>query len=221
MRPRCRPHATGHASCSSLATPRRWQPSNARSRGVGGEARSMGCDVADRAEVDAAAAFAIEAFGAVDTWVNNAGVALFGRLDETPEADGRRLFETNFWGTLNGSLAAVRLLRERGWRARQRRQHRGRFRHPAPGPLLREQACREGFHRHAPHRARIRRRADLGDADQARRNRDADPQPSRQHDRTRAPACPRLITLPARSLMRSSMRPSIRNAISMSEAPVD
>ena len=82
--------------------------------GVGGEARSMGCDVADRAEVDAAAAFAIEAFGAVDTWVNNAGIALFGRLDETPEADGRRLFETNFWGTVNGSLAAVRLLRDRG-----------------------------------------------------------------------------------------------------------
>jgi short-subunit dehydrogenase len=60
------------------------------------------------------AARAITEFGRVDTWVNDAGVSIYARLDEVTEADGRRLFDTNFWGRLNGSLAALPHLRRQG-----------------------------------------------------------------------------------------------------------
>jgi short-subunit dehydrogenase len=37
-----------------------------------------------------------------------------GRLDEVSEADSRRLFDVNFWGVVNGSLAALPHLRRQG-----------------------------------------------------------------------------------------------------------
>ena len=61
-----------------------------------------------------AAREAVEHFGRIDTWVNNAGVSIYGRLDEVSDADSRRLFDTNFWGVVNGSLAALPRLKARG-----------------------------------------------------------------------------------------------------------
>jgi short-subunit dehydrogenase len=46
--------------------------------------------------------------------VNNAGVSIYGRLEEVSDADSRQLFETNFWGVVNGSLAALPYLRDDG-----------------------------------------------------------------------------------------------------------
>src|SRR5690606_22426457 len=57
---------------------------------------------------------AVEAFGRIDTWVNNAGVSVFGRIQDVPLEDHRRLFETNFWGAVHGSLVALEHLGERG-----------------------------------------------------------------------------------------------------------
>ena len=74
----------------------------------------VACDVAARAQVDAVATAAVARFGRIDTWVNNAGVGMFGRLEDTSEEDARRLFETNFWGVVNGSLAALPHLRRSG-----------------------------------------------------------------------------------------------------------
>jgi short-subunit dehydrogenase len=71
-------------------------------------------DVADRAQVDRIAVLAIERFGRIDTWVNNAGVTIYGQLEEVAEEDARRLFDINFWGVVNGSLAALPYLRRRG-----------------------------------------------------------------------------------------------------------
>jgi Short-chain dehydrogenases of various substrate specificities len=78
---------------------------------AGGQATMVVADVADRDAVEAAAAVAIERFGRIDTWINNAGVAIYGRLEEVSEEDSRRLFDTNFWGVVNGSLAALPHLR--------------------------------------------------------------------------------------------------------------
>ena len=86
----------------------------ARIVAAGGEAVAVPCDVADRAQVDALARAAVERFGRIDTWVNNAGLGLWGRLDETPDADARRLFDVNFWGLVNGALAALPHLKRRG-----------------------------------------------------------------------------------------------------------
>ena len=80
----------------------------------GGTAIGVCADVADRAQVDRVVETAIGQFGRIDTWVNNAGVSMYGRLEEVSEADSRRLFDTNFWGVVNGSLAALPHLRQSG-----------------------------------------------------------------------------------------------------------
>ena len=81
---------------------------------AGGEAIAIAADVADRAAVERVAAAAIDRFGRIDTWINNAGVSIYGRLDAVSEEDSRRLFDTNFWGVVNGSLAALPHLLKQG-----------------------------------------------------------------------------------------------------------
>jgi short-subunit dehydrogenase len=70
-------------------------------------------DVADHDALAEAADKCRRLFGGFDTWVNNAGVSIFGPIRETTLEDQRRLFETNYWGVVNGSLVAVEHLRER------------------------------------------------------------------------------------------------------------
>ncbi|HEX3727824.1 MAG TPA: SDR family NAD(P)-dependent oxidoreductase, partial [Pirellulales bacterium] len=80
----------------------------------GSEAIAVTCDVADREQVDQVASAAIRRFGRIDTWVNNAGQGMYGKLDEVSEEDSRRLFDINFWGVVNGSLAALPHLKSNG-----------------------------------------------------------------------------------------------------------
>src|SRR3954468_18456334 len=80
----------------------------------GGESCHVDADVGSGADVQRIVDAAIERFGGFDTWVNNAGVSVYGRLEEVANEDHRRLFETNFWGLVNGSLAAVAHLKSRG-----------------------------------------------------------------------------------------------------------
>lgn len=81
---------------------------------AGGQAVAVGCDVSDGAKVDEVARTAIDTFGRIDTWVNNAGQGMYGRLEECSEADSRRLFDINFWGVVNGCLAALPHLKTNG-----------------------------------------------------------------------------------------------------------
>ncbi|HET9465381.1 MAG TPA: SDR family oxidoreductase [Gemmatimonadales bacterium] len=80
----------------------------------GGTARSVVADVANQEDVERLATTAIEEFGTIDTWVNNAGVSFYGKLMEVAIEDMRRLFEVNFWGTVYGARAAVARLRGSG-----------------------------------------------------------------------------------------------------------
>lgn len=80
----------------------------------GGQAIYVDAEVGDRQQLLDAAQSAIKRFGRIDTWVNNAGVSIYGRIDQVTEADARRLFDTNFWGVVNGTLAALPFLREQG-----------------------------------------------------------------------------------------------------------
>ena len=64
---------------------------------AGGQAVAVACDVSDRKQVDKLAEAAVAKFGRIDTWVNDAGLGMWGRLDETLEADARRLWDVNFW----------------------------------------------------------------------------------------------------------------------------
>jgi short-subunit dehydrogenase len=80
----------------------------------GGESCHVDADVGSEADVQRIVNEAVERFGGFDTWVNNAGVSVYGRLEEVTTEDHRRLFETNFWGVVHGSLAAVRQFQQRG-----------------------------------------------------------------------------------------------------------
>jgi short-subunit dehydrogenase len=81
---------------------------------AGGEATYMAADVGREEDVRRIAEKATERFGGFDTWVNNAGVSIYGNLAEVDIEDMRRLFDTNFWGVVYGSLAAAERLKTRG-----------------------------------------------------------------------------------------------------------
>lgn len=85
-----------------------------RIRADGGEATYVVADVADPEQVEQIAETALREFGGLDCWVNNAGVSIYGTLREVPMDDAHRLFETNYWGMVHGSLVAAELLREHG-----------------------------------------------------------------------------------------------------------
>lgn len=80
----------------------------------GGEALGVACDVTNENEVRRLAEAAIDRFGGFDTWVNNAGVSVYGTLEEVEREDMRHVFETNFWGVVHGSLVALEHLKMRG-----------------------------------------------------------------------------------------------------------
>jgi len=83
-------------------------------RAEGGRAVYVVCDVSDRAQVERLAERAVAEFGRIDTWVNNAAVSMYGRLQDVPIEDMRRQFDVNYWGTVYGSLAAVPHLKRHG-----------------------------------------------------------------------------------------------------------
>ena len=80
----------------------------------GGDAIAVAADVGQRDEVQNIADAALVAFGGFDTWVNVAGLTIYGPLLKISDEDHQRLFQTNFWGTVYGSLIAVEHLRKRG-----------------------------------------------------------------------------------------------------------
>ena len=80
----------------------------------GGMATFLAADVSDESAVRRVAEEAVSRFGRIDTWVNGAGVSVYGRLTDISMEDQRRLFETNFWGVVIGSRIAVPYLREGG-----------------------------------------------------------------------------------------------------------
>jgi NAD(P)-dependent dehydrogenase (short-subunit alcohol dehydrogenase family) len=85
-----------------------------RCRKYAGRALAVPMDVTDEDSVQALARAAIEDFGRIDVWVNNAAVTLFSRFEEAPPADWRRVLETNLFGYVHGARAAIPYLREQG-----------------------------------------------------------------------------------------------------------
>jgi short-subunit dehydrogenase len=80
----------------------------------GGQAVAVRADVGNEEDVQRLADVAQQRFGGFDTWVNNAGVSVYGKIEEVSLEDHRRLFETNFWGVVHGSRIAANHLRNRG-----------------------------------------------------------------------------------------------------------
>jgi short-subunit dehydrogenase len=85
-----------------------------RIRQTGGRAVAVAADVTSEREVMQIARAAIHEFGGIDTWVNNAGIGMYGRLLDQPIVDKRQLFDINFWGVVYGCKAAVEHMRAAG-----------------------------------------------------------------------------------------------------------
>jgi short-subunit dehydrogenase len=62
--------------------------------------------------VNALAQAALERFGRIDVWVNNAGVTLFGLLEQAPFAEHRKVIETNLIGSMLGARAVIPVFRQ-------------------------------------------------------------------------------------------------------------
>ena len=80
---------------------------------AGGRAMAIPVDVRDPVAVKRLADRAIDAFGRVDIWINNAGMASFGKFEETPTEAFAAVIDTTFHGVANGFRAILPHFRER------------------------------------------------------------------------------------------------------------
>lgn len=81
----------------------------ARLAGGGARADGIACDVAEARQVEALAEYAVHAFGRIDVWFNNAGIAApYGPTLDIPPERFERVVATNIIGTYHGSTTALR-----------------------------------------------------------------------------------------------------------------
>jgi len=80
----------------------------------GGRAAAFAVDIAEEDAAERIGGFCHERFGPFDTWVNDAAVAMYGKLDETSMDEHRRIFDVGYFGLVSASLHAARELRSRG-----------------------------------------------------------------------------------------------------------
>lgn len=73
---------------------------------------SVALDVADEAQAKAAVKAAVEKFGRIDVLINNAGFGLLAAVEESSDADVRRIYDTNVFGLLNVTRAVLPAMRK-------------------------------------------------------------------------------------------------------------
>src|SRR5580704_2328236 len=94
-----------------LATARRPEQLTDLLAGFGDRGRAAALDVTDPVAAQAAVQAAVDAFGALDVVVNNAGYANSAAIEEMDEDDFRAQIEANFFGVVNVTRAALPILR--------------------------------------------------------------------------------------------------------------
>jgi short-subunit dehydrogenase len=93
---------------------RRTEPLQEVARSAGSNALVVTTDVSNPADVEKLGRAAIERFGHIDIWINNAGVGALGRFEDVPLQDHVRVIDVNLKGALYGSYFAMRHFRDRG-----------------------------------------------------------------------------------------------------------
>lgn len=73
---------------------------------------TVALDVTDEAQAKAAVDAAMETFGRIDVLVNNAGFGLLAAIEESSDADVRRIYDTNVFGLLNVTRAVLPVMRK-------------------------------------------------------------------------------------------------------------
>jgi NAD(P)-dependent dehydrogenase (short-subunit alcohol dehydrogenase family) len=81
---------------------------------AGGKALAVSADMADYAQVTAAARQIEEHFGPIDVWVNVAFTSVFAPFAEIAAEEFRRVTEVSYLGFVHGTMAALTLMRPRG-----------------------------------------------------------------------------------------------------------
>lgn len=76
-------------------------------RAHGGEVLAIPGDVTHKEDMERVATAAEDHFGPMDTWVNNAGVYLQGRIQDITPDEYRRVLEVNLIGVINGTQCAL------------------------------------------------------------------------------------------------------------------
>jgi NAD(P)-dependent dehydrogenase (short-subunit alcohol dehydrogenase family) len=82
-------------------------------RRLGGQALPIALDVSDADAVEAAAARVEQELGPIDIWINDAMATIFAPVHAISPADFRRATEVTYLGTVYGTMAALRRMRER------------------------------------------------------------------------------------------------------------
>jgi len=80
----------------------------------GKQVAAIALDVTDKSAVAKAIAAAHARFGRLDVLINNAGYGLFGTVEEVSEAEARAQIETNLFGALWVTQAALPIMRAQG-----------------------------------------------------------------------------------------------------------
>ena len=96
-------------------TPAEVEAVAAEARALGRQAVAVPCDVADRAQVDAAARVAAEALGPIQVLVNNAGMAVSAKLADTSDALWEQHLRVNLTGAFYASRAVLPGMLAAGW----------------------------------------------------------------------------------------------------------
>ncbi len=82
---------------------------------AGGRPLVVGVDVGKPDDVAHLTQAAVERFGRIDVWINDAGVVAIGRFDQIPVEDQARVIDVNLKGAIYGSYAAMRQFRQQGF----------------------------------------------------------------------------------------------------------
>jgi NAD(P)-dependent dehydrogenase (short-subunit alcohol dehydrogenase family) len=111
-----------------------------------GRAVAVALDVTDRAQAEAAIRAAVDTFGRLDVLVNNAGYANVNAIEDFTEEDFRAQIETNLWGVITVTRAALPVLRkQRSGHILQVSSIGGRTSSPGIGPYQTAKWAVEGF----------------------------------------------------------------------------
>jgi len=80
-----------------------------------GQLAGMACDVADLTQVQAVWDATKQAFGGVDIWINNAGIAnIIQDFEKIAEQEYRNIVDTNLIGVFNGCKVALTGMKQQG-----------------------------------------------------------------------------------------------------------